>query len=130
MSIPSAVNCSVALRTAILADVHVKHAQPLHEPDIVRAAKDAAYRGLADGLIVTGPATGQSVDLSELQRVREAVPDRRVFVGSGATAATVAELLNESNGVIVGCGLKQDGDPSRPIDPKLASMFAQAAGRG
>lgn len=120
----------LGLRTAILADVHVKHAAPLHEPDIARAAKDTAYRGLADGLIVTGPATGASVDLAELRRVREAVPDRRVFVGSGATAATVAELLTEANGVIVGCGLKPGSDPSKPIDGQLASAFVQAAGRG
>lgn len=120
----------LSLRTAILADVHVKHARPLHEHDIVRAAKDAAYRGLADGLIVTGAATGEPIDVSELQRVRQAVPDRRVFVGSGATAATVASLLAESNGVIVGCGLKEGGDPYKPIDPQLAKAFVQAAGRG
>jgi len=117
-------------RTAVLADVHVKHAQPLHEPDIARAARDLAYRGLADGLIVTGPATGEPVDVSELQRVRQAVPDRRVFVGSGATAETVAMLIHECNGVIVGCGLKEDGDPGKPIDPRRAELFAQAAGRG
>jgi len=43
-------------RIAILADVHVKHATPISEPDLVRAARDTAYRGLADGLILTGPS--------------------------------------------------------------------------
>ena len=37
----------LAQRIAILADVHVKHAIPLDQPDIARAARDAAYRGLA-----------------------------------------------------------------------------------
>jgi len=60
-------------RIAILADVHVKHATPISEPDIVRAAKDVAYRGLADGLIVTGPATGETVDSEDLRRVRSAL---------------------------------------------------------
>ncbi|RME41749.1 MAG: phosphorybosylanthranilate isomerase, partial [Planctomycetota bacterium] len=73
-------------RIAVLADVHVKHAVPVSEPDLARAARETAYRGLADGLIVTGPATGEPVDPKHLDRVREAVPDRPVFVGSGATA--------------------------------------------
>jgi membrane complex biogenesis BtpA family protein len=116
-------------RIAILADVHVKHATPISEPDVVRAAKDTAYRGLADGLVVTGRATGEAVDVAELRRVREAVPDRRVFIGSGATAATIANLLTLASGVIVGTGLKRDRDPANPIDAKLAREFAVAAGR-
>jgi membrane complex biogenesis BtpA family protein len=117
-------------RVAILADVHVKHAVPVGEPDLVRAAKDTAYRGLADGLILTGPATGEPVDSDHLRRVREAVPDRRLFVGSGATAGTVASLCSLASGVIVGTGLKPGGDPARPIDPDLARAFVRAAGRG
>lgn len=117
-------------RIAILADVHVKHARPVSEPDIARAAKDAAYRGLADGLIVSGPATGEAVDLDDLRRVRDAVPDRRVFVGSGATAENVSGLLDLASGVIVGTALKPDRDTSRPIEAGLAKAFARAAGRG
>jgi hypothetical protein len=117
-------------RIAILADVHVKHATPLSEPDIARAAKDTAYRGLADGLIVTGPATGEPVDLDDLRRVRDAVPDRRLFVGSGATADTAASLLSVATGIIVGTGIKADRNPDNPIDPTLARAFAHAVGRG
>jgi membrane complex biogenesis BtpA family protein len=115
---------------AILADVHVKHATPVSEPDLVRAAKDTAYRGLADGLIITGPATGEPVDLEDLRRVREAVPDRLLYVGSGATAGTAGALLAWANGIIVGTGIKPGNDPASPIDAGLASAFARAAGRG
>lgn len=120
----------LAQRVAILADVHVKHAMPISQPDIERAAKDTAYRGLADGLIVTGSATGEAVDLDLLTRVREAVPDRRVFVGSGATIETVGSLLRLAAGVIVGTGIKQDGQTSAPIDLARARAFVKAAGRG
>ena len=116
-------------RIAILADVHVKHGKTLHESDIARAAKDTAYRGMADGLIVTGSATGEPVDTDDLRSVRESVPDRRVYVGSGSTIDSVGALMAESNGVIVGCGLKERGDQSQPIDAKLARSFARAAGR-
>lgn len=114
-------------RIAILADVNVKHAVPLSQPDTARAAKDTAYRGLADGLIVTGPATGERPAMDELRRVREAVPDRRVFLGSGATAATIRDFLGQCSGVIVGTGIKAGGDTSAPIDPALARAFVQAA---
>lgn len=117
-------------RIAILADVHVKHATPISEPDIVRAARDTAYRGLADGLILTGPATGEPVDPDDLRRVREAVPDRRLFVGSGAKAETVRSLLASASGIIVGTGIKAGGEAVNPIDPALARAFAGAAGRG
>lgn len=117
-------------RVAILADVHVKHGTPISEPDIAQAAKDTAYRGLADGLIVTGAATGEPVRMDDLRRVAEAVPDRRLFVGSGATAESIAGLLRCTGGIIVGTGIKQRKDASAPIDPHLARAFASAAGRG
>jgi len=120
----------LAQRIAILADVHVKHGRPLSEPDIARAARDTAYRGLADGLIVTGPATGEPVEPDDLRRVREAVPDRRLFAGSGVTADSVASTLTLASGVIVGTGLKVGGDPMKPVDAELARAFSQAAGRG
>ena len=116
-------------RIAILADVHVKHATPLSMPDLVQAAKDTAYRGLADALIVSGPATGAPAQLDDLRRVQQAVPERRVLVGSGATSETVGELLTVASGVIVGTALKPRGDLSAPVDAPLARAFVQAVRR-
>ena len=116
-------------RIAIFADVAVKHARPLSEPDIARTARDTAYRGLADALIVTGPATGEPADLEDIRRVAAAVPDRRIFVGSGATTETVARLLSVAGGVIVGTGIKIGCITENPIDPERARAFVRAAGR-
>src|SRR6185295_2905473 len=41
-------------RIAIFADVFVKHARPAGTTDLAAAARDTAYRGLADALLVTG----------------------------------------------------------------------------
>jgi len=111
----------------VFADVDVKHARSLSHRDIAQAAKDAAYRGLASALIVTGPATGEPVDLDEVRRVKEAVPDRPVLVGSGATAESVRSLLAACDGVIVGTGIKRDRRPESPIDTELAKRFVAAA---
>ncbi len=112
---------------AIYADVHVKHAVPLNQPDIALAAEETAYRGCAQGIVVTGSTTGRSADLDAVRRVKEAVPDRMVLVGSGATADTVAEILSAADGVIVGSSLKPEGRTDQPIDPALAQAFIRAA---
>ncbi|MCP4245689.1 MAG: BtpA/SgcQ family protein [bacterium] len=114
---------------AIFADVHVKHAVPLNQPDIALAAEETAYRGLADGIIVTGQTTGRAADLADLKRVRQAVPDRLVLVGSGANVDTIADLLAVADGAIVGTSLKPGGRVEEPIDPHLAKAFVEAAAR-
>ena len=116
-------------RVAILADVHVKHAAPLSQPDLACAARDTAYRGLADGLIVTGRATGEPASPDHLRRVQAAVPDRRVYVGSGVTAETVRVLLEKCAGVIVGSAIMAGGRAGGVIDAESARELARAAGR-
>ena len=114
----------------IFADVHVKHASPLSQPDIALAAEETAYRGHADALIVSGPSTGRAVDAANLRRVRDAVPDRPVLVGSGATAETIADLLQLADGVIVGSSLKAGGRVEEPVDAERARAFIAAVRGG
>ena len=113
---------------AILADVDVKHAEQLGTPrDISELARETAYRGLADGLIVTGRATGSAVDPNDLARVREAVPDRHLFIGSGADESNIAGLLETADGAIVGTSLKIDGRVDNEIDPGRARAWILAS---
>ena len=118
----------IAPHVAILADVGVKHASPLGSSfDIATAAKDTAYRGLADALIVTGSATGAEAGMDDLARVREAVPDRPLIIGSGTTERNVTRFLEKADGAIVGTWLKRDGQVRNPVDPARATRFVQAA---
>jgi len=118
----------LAPNVAILADVDVKHAAPLGAPRTLGdLAKDTAYRGLADALIVTGAATGAATATADVEAVKTAVPDRPLLVGSGADADNVADLLRIADGVIVASGLKPDRDVRRPIDRDLAAAFVTAA---
>ena len=111
---------------AIFADVHVKHAQSLMQDSITDAAKEVAYRGRADGLIVSGKATGQPTSIDDIKAVSEAVPDRPIYVGSGATPETAKELLTVAHGIIVGTAIKEEGITMNPVDPKRAEAFVQA----
>ncbi|MCB9677019.1 MAG: BtpA/SgcQ family protein [Alphaproteobacteria bacterium] len=108
----------------IAADVLVKHAVPLGQPDIADVARDTARRGLADVLIVTGSGTGQAHDPARVRAVKQAVPERPVWVGSGITPETAATL--EADGAIVGTWLHADGDLSAPLDPTRVRTMAEA----
>lgn len=111
---------------AILADVLVKHAVPLGAADLGLLARETAYRGLADGLIVTGPVTGQPAAAADVAAARQAVPDRLLLVGSGVTAANAAAFLPYADGAIVGTSLKADGIIANPIDPARVKAMAAA----
>lgn len=111
----------------IFADVHVKHASPINQPDIAQAAEETAYRGKADAVIVSGAATGKPVDLDQLAAVKQAVPDRPVLVGSGATADSIGEILRRADGAIVGSALKPGGDITALVSSELVRAFLAAA---
>jgi predicted TIM-barrel enzyme len=71
---------------------------------------------LADGLIVSGPVTGQATDASDVAAARKAVPEGFILVGSGVTEANAPSLLSHADGAIVGTSLKRDGVVSNLID--------------
>ena len=118
---------------AIFADVGGKHATPLAPVDLEQPARDLMHRSLADGLVVSGPATGAATSLGDIKRVRGAVPHVPLLVGSGATAETAAELLSIADGLIVGTALKRERRrspislPSPPFAP--VDRARVAAGR-
>ena len=113
----------------IAADVHVKHAVPINQPDIALAAEETAGRGGADILIVSGAATGSPTDMDAVRRVKEALPRVPVWIGSGVTAETVGEYLEIADGVIVGTSLKRGGVTTAPLDAKRVAAFIRAARR-
>src|SRR5437016_1279183 len=99
---------------AIFADVQGKHAMPLAPVELEQQARDLAARALADGLVVSGRATGDTTPIEDVKRVRSAVPDVPILVGSGVTPETAPELLSLADALIVGTSLKRDGDVSAP----------------
>lgn len=112
----------------VAADVLVKHALPLGGTDIAAAARDAVERGLANALIVTGARTGSPASLDDVSRARDAIRGRvPVLVGSGVTPATVRDVLDAADGVIVGSAIMEGGQPGGAIDPARARELVVAA---
>ena len=121
------VRAALGSDIAILADVHVKHATPPSGALIEDAAADAWHRGRANALVVSGSGTGQATKIDDLNRVRAAVPEATVFVGSGGTEATIRKLLELAHGAIVGSAVMVDGRAGAGVDPARASAFVDAA---
>ncbi|MBI4240236.1 MAG: BtpA/SgcQ family protein [Candidatus Rokubacteria bacterium] len=111
----------------IFADVQAKHGVPLAPVELEQEARDSVARGLADALVVSGKATGEATPLEDVKRVRSAVRDVPLLVGSGVTPESVAELLSVADGAIVGTWLKRDGRLGNPVDPERVKRFVEAA---
>jgi membrane complex biogenesis BtpA family protein len=112
--------------TAIMADVFVKHATPPAGLTLIDATNDLVERAGADAVIVSGAGTGAATSLDDLKTVadRSHLP---VFVGSGATAATIRDILAIGDGAIVGSDTKIDGIATNPVDPQRAAAVVRAA---
>lgn len=116
---------------SILADVAVKHSAPLAERPLPEAVADLVERGHADGIVVSGTGTGKETDREHLRRVVAARDDLDtrvpVFVGSGVTSDTVGDELDVADGVIVGTGLKRDGETTAPVDSERVRRLVATA---
>ena len=116
-----------AQAVGILADVWVKHAVALgHTGDLVACATDAARRGLADGLIVTGKRTGEAPAVEDLVKIKEALPDVPLLVGSGVRADNVQWFAPWIDGLIVGTSVKQEQITHYPVSPARAEQLMAA----
>jgi membrane complex biogenesis BtpA family protein len=111
----------------ILADVLVKHARPLGTPNLTTAVKDTIERGLADGVILSGWATGCPPSFEDLELAAAAANGTPVFIGSGANLDNIGQLLPAADGVIVASSLKRHGKISEPVDPIRVSQFVETA---
>lgn len=110
----------------IFADVLVKHARPLGGANPIAAVKDTVERGLADGIILSGWATGHPPSLDELEMARAAAPNTPMLIGSGANADNIGSFLKVADGAIVASSLKRHGQIEQPIDPIRVQRFMDA----
>ena len=109
----------------VFADVKKKHSAHAITADVDLAdTVHAAEFFLADGVVVTGAATGRPADPADVDAAAQAagIP---TLVGSGITADNVGAYAS-ADGFIVGSWAKQDGDWSQPVDPRRAEALARA----
>lgn len=113
-------------RIAVYTDIKKKHSSHAITTDVSLAAtaKAAAFFR-ADGLIVTGTATGAAAEVEEVASVKESCPHLPVLVGSGITPENVHQYRQIADGFIVGSALKQDGHWANELDEELVRKMIQ-----
>ncbi|MDI6871109.1 MAG: BtpA/SgcQ family protein [Bacillota bacterium] len=108
-------------------NINAEFAAPIGQRPLSLIAKSAVFSSLADVVCVSGPMTGQSVEVSDLSVIKNALPDTPVVANTGVRAENVREILKIADGVIVGTTLKQDGNTWNPVDPDRVRRFVEAA---
>ncbi len=109
----------------VFADVKKKHSAHAITADVSLAeTARAAEFFSADGVIVTGAATGDPCAPSDVDAVRDGA-SLPVLVGSGVTPANLARY-HRAHGFIVGSSVKVGGRWSNALDPDAASEVAKA----
>ena len=108
----------------VFADIKKKHSAHAitEDVDIAETAKAAEFFQ-ADGVIVTGIATGQATNPAEVDAVSQAVTIP-TLVGSGITPENVTRY-HGAEGLIVGSWVKQGGLWSNPLDPDRVKIMAE-----
>ncbi len=109
----------------VLADVRVKHAAPLADRPLGEEVDELVQRAAAEGVIVSGVGTGHPTDPQLVRQVKQSAPDTPVFIGSGATPDTLADLMPHADGFIVGSYFKESGQLDRPVDPGRVRAFLE-----
>jgi membrane complex biogenesis BtpA family protein len=114
---------------AIIADVHKKHSAHAITGDVTleEQVSTAEFMG-ADGVVITGSATGSPTDTNHLARA-SGLGNLPVIVGSGADPDSIGSLLRDADAVIVGSSIKVEGRWSKPVDEGRARALVEAARR-
>jgi uncharacterized protein len=114
-----------AERVLIFADIKKKHSAHAITADVsvVETARAAEFF-LADGVIVSGIATGEPASPDEVRDVVQAV-GVPVLVGSGITPANL-QKYSTAHAFLVGSSVKQGGVWANPLDPDAVRAVADA----
>jgi membrane complex biogenesis BtpA family protein len=114
-----------AERVLVFADIKKKHGAHAITGDVsLDATARAAELFLADGVIVTGAASGEEASPEDVRSAARAVR-LPVLVGSGISARNLGRF-GDAHGFIVGSSLKQGGIWSNPLDRTAVEAMARA----
>lgn len=124
--------CAAALRLRaslgrpdiqLLYNVNAEFATSLDTRPVEVRARSAIFSSLADVLCVSGPMTGEGVELGDLERVKRIAGEVPVLANTGVRPETVEAILKTTDGCVVGTHFKQGGDTWAPVDGERVARF-------
>jgi hypothetical protein len=107
----------------LLSNINAEFAAPLDTRPIETRARSAVFSSLADVVCVSGGMTGEGVEISDLAKVKRALPETPVFANTGVRIDTVQDILKHADGCVVGTHFKRGGDTWAPVDGDRAKRF-------
>jgi membrane complex biogenesis BtpA family protein len=107
----------------LMFNINAEFAAPIGERSIAQRAKSAVFSSLADVILVSGPMTGEAVEMSNLHQAKKAVGAVPVFANTGVNIENVETVLSIADGAIVGTHFKESGDTWNPVDPNRVKRF-------
>ena len=118
-----------AVHIKIFADIKKKHSAHAITGDVslLETAEAAAFFK-ADGVIVSGAATGKEPALSDVESLRQGA-GLPVLIGSGITPENIAKYAPLVDGMIVGSSAKFDGHWENAVDAVRVKKLTQAVSK-
>ncbi|MCB1494654.1 MAG: BtpA/SgcQ family protein [Bauldia sp.] len=107
----------------VMYNINAEFASPVGTRTLAQRAKSAVFASLADVVLVSGPMTGEAVEVSNLKEAKDAVPDTPVFANTGVNIDNVADILSIGDGAVVGTHFKVGGDTWSPVDGERVKRF-------
>jgi hypothetical protein len=107
----------------VMYNINAEFASPVGSRSLAQRARSAVFASLADVVLVSGPMTGEAVELSNLREAKGAIPDTPVFANTGVNLGNVEDILSVGDGAIVGTHFKVGGDTWSPVDGDRVKRF-------
>jgi membrane complex biogenesis BtpA family protein len=107
----------------LLFNINAEFASPLGSRSIAQRARNAVFSSLADVVLVSGPMTGEAVEMGQLRQAKAAVPGTPVFANTGVTIDSVAEILAIGDGAVVGTHFKVEGKTFNRVERDRVARF-------
>jgi membrane complex biogenesis BtpA family protein len=107
----------------VMYNINAEFASAIGDRSIAQRAKSAVFASLADVVLVSGPMTGEAVELANLKEAKQAVPETPVFANTGVNIDNVEKILAIGDGAIVGTHFKIDGNTWNMVDTVRVKRF-------
>lgn len=110
---------------AVFANITPESSRSVSNRPVADRARGAVYMGV-DALLISGPAAGAPLEMSDLVEAKAAVGAFPVLANTGVNHDNVADMLAVADGAIVGTSMKETGNTWKRVDTSRASRMVEA----
>lgn len=109
---------------AVFANITPESSRSVSGRPVADRARGAVYMGV-DVLLISGPAAGSPLEMSDLVDAKHAVGDFPVLANTGVNHDNVQSMLAVADGAVVGTSMKEGGSTWNRVDPDRARRLVE-----